>query len=482
VTADQADLERPPRAAAPSSGAIIGNAHELLDHGLTELRQVVLDIAEAGLRAAHPGRAVERLVRYDGRLLQAGGRTFDLAAASSIVVLGAGKASVAIAAAVEQMLGDAITQGLIVTPHASSHALRRIEVITADHPVPSTASWEAGRRLADIAAGLGPGVLLITAFTGGSSALACLPPDGVTFAAKQRLHRLLLDSGASIAEINTVRKHVSAIKGGRLAALAAGTTILNLTVSDVVGDHVDLLCDPAVQDTTTSSGAITVLKRLGLWREVPAEAREHLHGGASESPSLSGRDISTIVLLTGADVLPQMANQASALGWRPVLLGSQLDGEAASLGGFLGTLAAESSAHARPFSPGTVLIAAGGEATVTLRHPGADGHGQGGPNQEMALAFARSSGRNHAAVAGIFLDSDGSDGGTPAAGGCVDSTTAPRAVDQSLFLDDVIARHDATAALSGLGDLVTTGPTGTNVSDIWVMAIGAADGRTGTPG
>src|SRR5258706_11534091 len=282
VTADQADLERPPRVAAPSSGAIIGNAHELLDHGLTELRQVVLDIAEAGLRAAHPGRAVERLVRYDGRLLQADGRTFDLAAASSIVVLGAGKASVAIAAAVEKMLGDAITQGLIVIPRASSHALRRIEVMTADHPVPSTASWEAGRRLAEIAAGLGPGVLLITAFTGGSSALACLPPDGVTFAAKQRLHTLLLESGASIAEINTVRKHVSAIKGGRLAALADGATILNLTVSDVVGDHVDLLCDPAVQDTTTSSEAITVLKRLGLWREVPAEVREHLNGGASE--------------------------------------------------------------------------------------------------------------------------------------------------------------------------------------------------------
>src|SRR5258707_4500626 len=134
VTADQADLERPPRAAPASSEAIIGNSHELLDHGLTELRQVVLEVADARLRAAHPGRAVERLVRYDGRLLQAAGRSFDLAAARSIVVLGAGKASVAIAAAVERMLGDAITQGLIVTRHASSHALRRIEIVTADHP------------------------------------------------------------------------------------------------------------------------------------------------------------------------------------------------------------------------------------------------------------------------------------------------------------------------------------------------------------
>ena len=481
MTARQADLEGPPRALA-LPGAIIGNSHELRDHGLTALREVVLEVAEAGLRAANPGDAVDRLVRYDGQLLQAGGRGFDLAAARSVVLLGAGKASVAIAVAMERMLGDAITQGLIVTRDGGRHSLRKIEVMTAEHPVPGNASWEAGRRLAEIAASLGPGVLLITAFTGGSSALACLPPDGVTFAAKQRLHTLLLESGASIAEINTVRKHVSGIKGGRLAALAAGATILNLTVSDVVGDHVDLLCDPAVQDTATSAGAITVLKRLGLWTEMPAEVRDHLQSEDSESPSLSGRDITTTVLLRGADILPRMAQEASARGWHPALLGSRLDGEAASLGGFLGTLAVECSEFARPFSPGTVLIAAGGEATVTLRHPGADGNGQGGPNQEMALAFARSAGRGNAAVAGVFLDSDGSDGGTAAAGGCVDSTTARRAAGRSLYLDDIIARHDATAALGSLGDLVRTGPTGTNVSDIWVLAIGAADGRAGAPG
>jgi glycerate-2-kinase len=481
VTADPADLKRRPRAAAASSDAFLGNSHELLGHGLTGLRQVVLDVAGTGLRAADPGRAVERLLRFDGRLLHTGGRYFDVTAARSIVVLGAGKASVAIAAAVERMLGDAITQGLVVTRRGSGQALRRIEVVTAEHPVPGAASWDAGRKLAEIASGLGPGVLLITAFTGGSSALASLPPDGVPFAAKQKLHALLLESGASIAEINTVRKHVSSIKGGRLAALATDATILNLTVSDVVGDQVDLLCDPAVQDTTTSSAAVTVLKRRGLWSDVPAEVRRHLRDEASESPSLSGRDITTTVLITGQDVLARMAQRASALGWHPVSLGSRLEGEAANLGGFLGTLAAESSAHDRPFAPGTVLIAAGGEATVTLRQRGAHGHGQGGPNQELALAFARSAGRGRSAVAGAFLDSDGSDGGTAAAGGCVDSTTAGRAADDSLSLDDAIARHDATATLSSLHGLIETGPTGTNVSDIWVIAIGAADGGAGTP-
>jgi glycerate 2-kinase len=482
VTTGQAEVEPPPHAAAMPCEAVIGNSRELLGHGLTGLRQVVLEVTAAGLRAADPGRAVERLVRYDGRLLRAGGRCFDLAEVRSTVLLGAGKASVAIAAALERILGDAITQGLLVTRRGSNQVLRRIEVVAADHPVPSLASYDAGRRLADIAVGLGPGTLLITAFTGGSSALACLPPDGVPFAAKQRLHALLLESGASIAEINTVRKHVSSIKGGRLAALAADATILNLTVSDVVGDHVDLLCDPSAQDTTTSAAAVTVLKRRGLWSDVPAEVRQHLCGADSESPSLSGRDITTIVLITGEDVLVHMAHRASALGWRPVVLGSQLEGEAANLGGFLGTLAAESSAHARPFPPGTVLMAAGSEATVTLRQPGADGPGQGGPNQEMALAFARAVGRNHSAVAGAFVDSDGSDGGTDAAGGCVDSTTARRAADHSLCLDDAIVGHNATAILTSLGDLIRTGPTGTNVSDMWVMAIGAAESRAGTSG
>jgi glycerate-2-kinase len=468
-------------AATESAGTIIGNASQLLDHGLTELRRVVLDVVTAGLRAADPGPAVDRLVRLDGPLLRAGDRCFDLDEARSVVVLGAGKASLAIAAALERKLGDRITAGLIVSRRGTSHGLGRVDVVEADHPVPSAASLEAARRLTALAAGLGPGDLLITAFTGGSSALACLPPDGVPFAAKQHLHALLLESGASVTEINTVRKHVSAIKGGRLAERAAGAAILNLTVSDVVGDPVDLLCDPAVEDTSTTSAAIAVLRRHGLWSEVPAEIREHLHSEPSQSPSLAGRDIATVVLVAGPGVVRRMEERVHALGWRPAVLGSQIEGEAASLGGFLGPLAAESSARGTPFPPGTVLLAAGGEATVTVRRPATAAVGHGGPNQELALAFARAAARGPAAVAGAFLDSDGSDGGTDAAGGCVDSTTAPRAEPAAGRLDDAIAGHDSTAALSRLGDLITTGPTGTNVSDLWVIAIGAATAPGGTP-
>ncbi len=472
MTAGEARIGPLSPTAAEPGDAIIGNARELLDHGLTDLRRVVLDVMTAGLRAADPGLAVDRLVRLDGRRLLAGGRCFDLDEARSVVLLGAGKASLAIAAALERKLGDRIDAGLIVSRRGASRSLGRVEVVEADHPVPSAASLEAARKLAALAEGLGPGDLLITAFTGGSSALACLPPDGVPFAAKQHLHALLLESGASVTEINTVRKHVSAIKGGRLAERAAGAAILNLTVSDVVGDPVDLLCDPSVQDTSSTAAAVAVLRRHGLWSEVPPVIRDYLRGEPSESPALADRDITTVVLIAGAGVVSHMEERVHALGWRPAVLGSQIEGEAASLGGFLGTLAAESSLGGRPFTPGTVLLAAGGEATVTVRRPVPAAVGHGGPNQEMALAFARAAARGRAAVAGAFLDSDGSDGGTDAAGGCVDSTTAPRAEQIAGCLDDDIAGHDSTSALSRLGDLIRTGPTGTNVSDLWVIAIG----------
>jgi glycerate-2-kinase len=473
MTANEARAERQGPAAGEAGMAPIGNSRQLLDHGLADLRRVVLEVAAAGLRSADPGLAAERLVQVDGGLLWAGDRCFDLDAARSVVLLGAGKASVPIAAALERKLGDRISGGLLVRRRGTGHGLSRVEVVDADHPVPSAASLKAARRLADLADALGPGDLVITAFTGGSSALACLPPEGVPFTAKQELHSMLLDSGASVAEVNAVRKHVSAIKGGRLAHRLGGAAILNFTVSDVVGDRAELLCDPTVQDTTSAADAVAVLERYGLWPETAPEVRRHLLSQGAESPSLLGRDITTIVLVVGTNVVGHMAERARALGWQPVSLGSSIEGEAASVGAFLGSLAAESSSGGGPFAPCSVLLAAGGEATVSIRRSGSMAVGHGGPNQEAALAFGRAA-RGEAAVAGVFLDSDGSDGGTTAAGGCGDSTTMARAGELPLSLDDAIAHHDSTAALRRLGDLVITGPTGTNVSDLWVVAIGAA--------
>jgi glycerate 2-kinase len=474
VTAGGAGIEELHPPALEPVSRVIGDTAHLVDHGLAQIRLVALDVAATGLRAADPALAVDRLVHVDGQLLKAGGRFFDLDKIRSVVLLGAGKASLAIAAELERKLGDRITRGLIVALRGTDRSLDRIDVVVSDHPVPTWASVEAASRLLDMVRGLGPGDLLITAFTGGSSALVSMPPDGVPFAAKQWLHSELLKSGASIAEINAVRKHVSAIKGGRLAERAGGAAILNLTVSDVVGDVPDLLCDPTVQDTSTSAGAIAVLKRHGLWADVPGPVKDHLSRELSASPSLIGQDITTVVLVAGGEVAEQMARRVHALGWQPVILGSQIEGDAASLGGFLGALAAESSAHGRPFPPGVVLVAAGGEAIVTMGSSAA-AVGRGGPNQELALAFARAVAHGPSAVAGVFLDSDGFDGGTDAAGGCVDSETAGRAAASMICLDDAIAWHESRAALTDLGDLIKTGPTGTNISDLWVIAIDAAD-------
>ena len=473
MTANQAQIDagRP----GPATDLLpVSNTRQLLDHGLPGLRKLALDIVASGIRAASPAAAVDRLVEVRGNVLHAGGHRFDLDAVRSVLVLGAGKASLSIVAALEAKLGDRIAGGLVACRRGAGGDLRHVEVVEADHPVPSRASLAAGRRLLEAAAAVGPGDLVITAFTGGSSALACVPADGLSFKAKQRLHGLLLASGAPIAEVNAVRKHISALKGGRLAARMRGATLLNLTVSDVPGGFADLLCDPVVQDTTDVPDAIAVLKRYDLWEDAGPEIRRHLDSPLARSPVLDGRvSIATVVLVSGAEVVAEMAARAHALGCEPVVLGSTFEGEAVHLGGLLGVLAQESSLRGRPFRPGAVLVAAGGESTVTL--PRRDARTRlGGPNQELALGFARAIARERAAVAGVFVDSDGSDGGTEAAGGCADSLSAARATECGLDLHAAVMEHDSCTALRLLGDLVITGPTGTNVADLWAIAIGAA--------
>jgi glycerate-2-kinase len=485
MTTDRAAIKLP--SVQPAGDLLpIRNTGPLLDHGLRDLRRVALDVVAAGIQAADPAAAVDRFVQVQGSELAADGHHFDLSRLRSVLILGAGKASAPIAAAMEVMLGDRLAGGLVVSRREAigpaGEDLHRVEIVEADHPVPSLASLAAGRRLMSAAAAAGPNDLVITAFTGGSSALACLPPTGVSFAAKQRLHELLLDSGAPIAEVNAVRKHVSALKGGRLAAAMNGATLLNLTLSDVPHDSVDLLCDPVVQDTTDTAGAVAVLERYHLWQDVGPEVRHHLSSALAESPDLDGRaSITNVLLVSGRDVAAAMAARVRALGWEPILLGSTFEGEAEQIGKLLGAFAWESSVYGQPFPPGSVLIGAGGEATVRLQQAGPRSVGVGGPNQELAISFARAIAHGPAAVAGVFVDSDGSDGGTDAAGGCVDSMTALTATTGGVDLDAAVLGHDSRAALRQLGDLVFTGPTGTNVSDLWAIAVGPSPSPGGRP-
>jgi glycerate 2-kinase len=453
--------------------ARIENRARLTDHGERELRATVLDLAEVALAALSPSAGLRRSVAVHGPDLVAGGRSYDLSAVRRLVVLGAGKASAEVAVALEEMLGPRLDGGIVVVPHDQSALLpaRQLRMLPAEHPVPGPASVTGARALLAQAAGLGEQDLAICVFTGGSSALASLPPPGISPAAKAALHRLLLTSGMSVVEINTVRKHVSQIKGGRLARAIAPARILNLTVSDVVGDPLDYITDPTVQDTSSVAGALSVLTEWELLDRVPRSVRDYLAGCAeAESPDLSGLDIESILLARGEDGTLAVLRAAHARGFAGVRLGGSLEGEAATVGRVLATLAAESRRAGSPWARGTVIVACGGEYTVSLG-PDADGLlGRGGPSQEAAVGAALAL-DGVEGIAALFADTDGSDGGTAVAGGLVDWLTPVQARRLGLSLRKGLVDHETTAILHACGDAVLTGATQTNANDLVIVAV-----------
>jgi glycerate 2-kinase len=455
---------------------LIANSGELAATGMPELRALALRVAMAGLEACDVGRATEAAVLPTDEGIAVAGREYPLAPGSRVIVIGSGKATLAIAAALERRLGGRIDSGAVVIRDGEDDLpLETIEVLVADHPLPTERSAAAARRLAELADGLGPEDLVLASFTGGSSALASLPPDGVSQAEKRRLHELLLGSGAPITEVNSVRKHVSALKGGRLAARIAPARLVNLTVSDVAGDVLDAITDPTVQDTTTVADALAILEERRLWDELPASVREHLSSDAANSPRLESEP-HTVLLVNGAGACDAMAAEAQAAGVGSHVVSTELEGEANAVGRQLAELALGCARDGEPASAPCVLVGCGGEATVTLQANGSSGSfGAGGPNQEAAVAAALAL-TDGAPVSACFLDTDGSDGGTDAAGAIVDGHTSTRARDAGIDLEAAIAGHRTGDALAGLGDVVVTGPTQTNVNDLFVLAVGEAPG------
>jgi glycerate 2-kinase len=465
-----------PEPASPTEAALpapaIRNLEALAAQGETGLRRRALTVAQAGLAACDAGRIAAETVELTALGIAIGEQEVELSHRDRVVVVGAGKASLAIAAALERRLGERIDAGLIAIRHDQVPApLTRIEVLAADHPLPSERSAEVAGRLLELVEPLGEGDLVIACFTGGSSALASLPPPGVSLAEKRELHELLLSSGMPIGAVNTVRKHLSLVKGGRLAAAAAPARIFNLTVSDVAGDVLDTITDPTVPDTTTAADARAVLEAYNLWRRMPGSVREHLQGPAAESPDLSEARIATELLVTGHSACEAMMLEAAAAGDTAVRLSTSLEGEARELGRLLANLARTSAAEATPFGPPVLLVGCGGEASVRLAE-GAE-FSAGGPNQDAALAAALE--LDGAPVAVVTIDTDGSDGGTAAAGAVADGLTVARARELGLDLRHALLAHRSGEPLAALGDLVLTGSTGTNVNDLFVIAIG--DGR-----
>lgn len=435
------------------------------------IRVLLGRLLRAGLAAADPRQAVRRIVTGTKTGVQVAGRRYNLRGAGKIVAVGAGKAAASMAVALEQLLGARLTGGLIAVKRGYALPTRRIRVVTAGHPVPDRAGQRAASRMLALVKELTCDDLLIVLLSGGASSLLPLPAPGLTLADKQRTTQLLLKSGAAIREINIVRKHLSAIKGGRLAA-ATRARVVTLILSDVIGNDPGTIgSGPTAPDRTTYADALTVLRRRRIWKQIPARARRHLLAGETgrlaETPKpgspIFGR-VQNVILGGNREAVEATAREARRAGFHPSIYTTALRGEAGKAARLFTRLAKSIRAHAKPVRPPACLIA-GGELTVTVR-----GTGRGGRAQEFALAAAMDiAGLPNVWIAGF--GTDGTDGPTDAAGAVVDGGTLARAKKSGLDIARFLRRNDAYAFFKQAGGHIMTGPTGTNVNDLYVMIV-----------
>jgi glycerate 2-kinase len=441
------------------------NREQLTDHGEKSLRADAVDIIETGLRAADPYTATLNLVSLAGNILKIGHLIYDLSRWENIFVIGAGKATQPVALALEEVLGDKITDGCVALKNGEVHQLKRIKIVDAAHPVPDENSFLAAQRMVEIARRAGPKDIVIAAITGGSSSLLVWPLEGISLEDKRHVNQVLLDSGASIREINAVRKHISKVKGGRLALEIFPAELVNLTVSDVVGDPLDYITDLTVPDTSTWEDAWKTMERYHLWGRFPGTVVKALRsktGGETPKEFLSNHHS---FIVTPGDALCQgVAQRCRELGYVTMIMTLELEGEACQSAQ---DFAFQAQKFANPGAAGEkYALIAGGETTVTLTGM----FGEGGPNQEFALCAAGAiAGKNGMVIAAI--DADGTDGPTIAAGGLVDGDTSQRAARQGLDHEAAKRNHASKEYLEAAGDLVISGPTGTNVNDLMLALI-----------
>ena len=385
------------------------------------------------------------------------------------IVVGAGKAAAAMAQVVEaHWPADRPISGLVVTRygHGITPSLRRIEVVEASHPVPDDAGELAAARILALVQQLGPDDLVLCLISGGGSSLLALPAPGIDLADKQVVNRALLRSGAGIHDMNCVRKHLSAIKGGFLAAAAAPAALVTLVISDVPGDDPSVIASgPTVPDATTLADARAVLQRYGI---VPPDAvRLRLLDPAAETPKPGDAAFDhaeTMVVASPQASLEAAAAVARAAGVTPVILGNAIEGEASEVARVMAGIARQCAQHGQPAAAPCVLIS-GGETTVTVR-----GHGRGGRNAEFLLALAVAL-EGHAGIHAIACDTDGIDGTEDNAGALLSPDSLARGAAEGFNGRDRLADNDGYGFFAGLHDLVVTGPTRTNVNDFRAILI-----------
>ena len=439
---------------------------------LGAVRRDALAVFKAGLAAVDPLKAVLRYLRLEGDALCLGRSRYPLQDYDRVLVAGAGKASAPMAQALERLLGDRIADGVVVTKEGHALALERIRVVEAGHPVPDQRGIAGTEAILSMVSGCGQRDLVLCLVSGGGSALLVAPAQDVTLADKQAVTHLLLACGAGIHEINTVRKHLSRVKGGGLARLAYPATVVSLVLSDVVGDDLNVIASgPAVPDPSTFHDAQSVLQRHGIWDGVPVSVRNRIEAGVKghvpETPKAGdavfdkGR---SQLVGTNLQALLAAREKAVQLGYRSLILSAAIEGEAREVAKVLAAVPGEIRRSGNPLRPPACILC-GGETTVTVR-----GGGRGGRNQELALAAVPLL----EGLEGVVIlagGTDGTDGPTDAAGAIVDSESMSRARKAGLDPQDYLDGNDAYHFFQRLDDLVKTGPTRTNVMDVYLALV-----------
>lgn len=442
--------------------------------GPIKLRSDAMTIFQSALAAVDPEEAVRRHLRIDGETLSLEGRRYDLGACERILVVGAGKAVAPMAKALEDMLGDRIDSGVLVVKDGHGLPLKKIHVREASHPVPDERGVAGTLEILKLLDGAGPRDLVLCLISGGGSALLIAPAEGITLPDKQATTRSLLACGATIHEINTIRKHLSRAKGGQLARAAHPAGVLSLILSDVVGDDLDVIgSGPTVPDRSSFEDTMEIFKRYEIWDRIPAPVRDRVAQGVKGAlpetpkpgdPAFDG--CAQVLVGSCLRALTAAAESAERLGYRSLILSSKVEGEAREVAKAFAAIGKEVLSSDHPLKPPACILT-GGETTVTLQ-----GDGRGGRNQEFVLAGALAlDGTDRVVV--LAGGTDGTDGPTDAAGALADGLSIRRAKALGMDPHAFLKRSDSYHFFKPLDDLIITGPTRTNVMDVYMLLVGA---------
>jgi len=445
---------------------------------LDETKRIAKSIFLKALAAVDPSTILKDRIRIDGDHLSIkiegnSEKVFDLKGIDKIFLVGTGKATSAMAQAIEEIFDDRITKGIITTKYGHRLPLKKTEIIEAGHPLPDRKGYEGAKKIQRLLKDSGPKDLVIFLLSGGGSALLPFPSGQIDLKEKQEVTQFLLDCGADINEINTIRKHISKIKGGWLAKWAYPSTVIGFILSDVVGDHLDVIgSGPTVPDPSTFEEALEILKKYNLLNEISPSIRRHLQSGkegkVEETPKPQEVIFDRVYnSLLGSNILALLAakEEAMALGFNTLILSSSIEGDTREAARFHTAIAKEVISTGNPIQKPACILS-GGETTVTIK-----GKGLGGRNQEFALAGALEiSGADKVVL--LSGGTDGTDGPTDATGAVADHTTVQRGKSLGLDPNFYLENNDAYPFFEKLGDLLITGPTHTNVMDVRILLVG----------